>query len=138
LNPDAKPPTEGAASGVADHAAERIVDGFLFKGEAGQRTGWRRGDDEFQRSVHLKSRGRRTRFFGRRIPFKQGRLFHCSYMVYSAAFQTTARRREKQNDPQAAANLRSHTAEYPDISSTERRKSPPFSRRQEFGKRVVR
>lgn len=87
MNPDSNPDA-GSAGKVADSAAEKIVEWFLFSGEAGQGEDGVEGNEEFQEQFQAaipKSKG------GDSLADFQlnGRLFknRCSYMIYSEAFR---------------------------------------------------
>lgn len=87
LNVDADPDA-GSAGRVADSAAARIVEWFLFKREAGQGTDGVEGDAEFQE--RFEAAFPRTAGGRSLADFElNGRLFkyRCSYMIYSEAFQ---------------------------------------------------
>lgn len=124
MNPDADP-AEGAAGRVADHAAERIVEWFLFQGEAGQGEDGVEGDDGFQSQ------------FAAEIPqtadgdsladfHLNGRLFknRCSYMVYSAAFKQLPEAVKNRVIRKLRQIFEAPTPDdgYPDIKLLERRK----------------
>lgn len=87
LNPEGDP-DEGSAGRVADHAAEKIVNWFLYQGEAEQGADGVEGDAEFQAQfqtmIPKAGNGRSLADFE-----LNGRLFkhRCSYMVYSDAFR---------------------------------------------------
>ncbi len=87
LDPNGNP-DDGSAGQVADHAAEKIVEWFLFSGEADQGADGVEGNDEFQKqfeaSVPHATNGDSLSDFQ-----LNGRLFknRCSYMIYSEAFR---------------------------------------------------
>jgi len=82
-------PDQSSAGRVADHAAAKIVEWFLFADEADQGADGVEGDDEFQRqfeaSVPHAEDGASLADFQ-----LNGRTFkhRCSYMIYSEAFRS--------------------------------------------------
>jgi hypothetical protein len=81
-------PDEGTAGRIADDAAAKIVDWFLFAREAGQGTDGVEGTEEFQRQFQATTP--RTAGGESLADFQLNtRLFknRCSYMVYSDAFE---------------------------------------------------
>ncbi|GAA5124361.1 hypothetical protein JIN84_12570 [Luteolibacter yonseiensis] len=88
VNPEADP-DQGVAGRVADQAAKKIVDCFLFTGETGQGEDGVEGDEEFQQQFAAAIP--RTAAGDSLADFQLNtRLFkyHCSYMVYSEAFRS--------------------------------------------------
>lgn len=84
----ASDPDQGTAGRVAESAAEKIVDWFLFSGEAQQGADGVEGDDEFQKQFQA---GIPHAADGESLGEFQlyTRLFkhRCSYMIYSEAFR---------------------------------------------------
>lgn len=87
ISPDSDP-DQGTAGRVADHAADSIVECFLFTGEAGQGEDGVEGDEEFQKQFAAAIP--RTEEGDSLADFQLNtRLFkyRCSYMIYSEAFR---------------------------------------------------
>jgi hypothetical protein len=88
INPSGDP-DQGSAGRVAEQAAQRIVDWFLFHGEAALGDDGVSGSDDFQQAFSdAVPRGKS----GRSLADFQlnSRLFksRCSYMIYSSAYRT--------------------------------------------------
>jgi hypothetical protein len=130
LDPEADPDL-GSAGRVADHAAAQIVSWFLFKNEADQGVDGVEGDPEFQErfeaSVPHTADGRSLADFelNRRL-FKH----RCSYMIYSAAFQTLPPRVKSRVIAGLKNVLESTTTadEFPNMKLTERHRTAKILR----------
>jgi len=119
-------PDQGSADRLADYAAAKIVQWFLFAGEADQGEDGVEGNDEFQRqfeaSVPHAEDGASLADFQ-----LNGRIFkhRCSYMIYSEAFRSLPVAVKKR----VIAGLRkvleapADDDAYPDMKLPERRKT---------------
>ncbi len=118
-------PDEGSAGRLADHAAAKIVEWFLFAGEADQGVDGVEGDEEFQKqfeaSVPHTADGESLADFQ-----LNGRLFknRCSYMIYSEAFQQLPAPLKNRVIAGLRKVFEATTTDdaYPDIKLTERRR----------------
>lgn len=130
MNVDADP-DEGSAGRVADSAAARIVEWFLFKGEAGLGADGVEGSVEFQED--FEAQFPRTADGRSLADFElNSRLFkyRCSYMVYSEAFQQLPAPVKRRVISGLKEVLESPTADddYPAMKLTERRRTADILR----------
>lgn len=118
-------PDQGTAGRVADQAAEKIVECFVFTGEAAEGPDGVEGDESFQKQFAASIP--RTAAGDSLADFQLNtRLFkyHCSYMIYSEAFRslpagvkTRVISRLKEIFQSSAA-----TDKYPEIKTPERQR----------------
>ncbi len=119
-------PDQGSAGRVADQAADKIVQWFLFAGEAEQGADGVEGDGGFQRefeaSVPHAGDGASLAEFQ-----LNGRIFkhRCSYMIYSEAFRSLPDRVKSRviTGLRAVLEATTVTDAYPDMKVPERRKT---------------
>jgi hypothetical protein len=118
-------PDLGSAGRVADQAAERIVDWFLFSGEAEQGVDGVEGDDAFQREFTAAIP--RTADGDSLADFQLNtRLFknRCSYMIYSEAFRSlpAAVKRRVISDLRKVMEFPANDDRHPDLKLPERQR----------------
>ncbi len=118
-------PDLGSAGRVADQAAQRIVDWFLFRGEASLGAEGVEGGEDFSRAFasmvpQARSGDSLADFQGNTRLFKN----RCSYMIYSEAFRALpegVRRRVMERLRKVFENAKADDA-YADIKASERRR----------------
>jgi hypothetical protein len=124
INPDGDP-DQGSAGRVAEQAAQRIVDGFLFQGEAEMGADGVSGDDRFQ--LAFAARVPRAGNGDSLADFQLNtRLFknRCSYMIYSSAFRALPESVKSRVLLKLKAVVDATDADdaYPQIKTSERRR----------------
>jgi len=124
ISPDDDPDL-GSSGRVADQAAQRIVDWFLFRGEASLGAEGVEGSEDFSRAFSAMVPQARS---GDSLADFQSntRLFknRCSYMIYSEAFRALpegVRRRVIERLRKVFENAKADDA-YADIKASERRR----------------